>query len=61
MSQLIQLAFRLAQSVNFEGVDYTTAIAQCELVASSLIQVNIEKLQRNDGDAFISISGSYKK
>ena len=47
-------------SVDFEGDDYTSAIAQCE-EQSNLIQVNVEKLQRNDSDAFISISGSYKK
>ena len=49
-----------AIAVNFEGNDYTTAIAQCSL-QGNLIQVNIEKMQRNNGDTFISISGSYEK
>ena len=46
--------------LDFEGEDYTTAIAQCVL-ESSLIEVQIEKLQRGDGDVFINISGSYEK
>ena len=47
------------KSVDFSGDDYTSAIAQCVL-SSSRIEVQVEKLQRNDGDAFVNISGSYE-
>ena len=57
--QLIGLIVELVQSVDFEGEDYTTAIARC-ILSSNLIELQVEKLQRNDGDAFVNISGSYE-
>ena len=47
-------------SVDFSGDDYTTAIANI-IEASNLIELEIEKLQRNDSPVFINFSGSYKK
>lgn len=47
-------------SVDFSGPDYTSALATCEL-QSNLIQVNVEKLQRDSGTVLVNISGSYEK
>ena len=47
-------------AVDFSGDTYTTAIANI-IEASNLIELEIEKLQRNDSPVFINFSGSYKK